>query len=140
MSVSSYVNGLFTWLGFETKENIKEKLINTNEQLNKAVVVIKNNEENDRLNNEANTAKEVIYKEYRDNETNIKESEWKALEEIFHTKEPTIDTSIEEKKETVKVIKDKSSNELSGKQKKQLEVLYNRSLLIKGAKNVEVIK
>lgn len=123
----------------ETKENVKEKLEKTDNQLHKAIEVIKNNEADKVLNEKIDTVNANIAKETEANINKITEDENKILEELKNisiTPDKPIIKSVEKKiisnKPKVGDIKP-SDNTLSSNQAKMLELLVSRSQQLKGA-------
>ena len=140
-TASSYVSSVMTYFGMETKENIKEKLTNTETELDKAVVINKKNEEDRKLNEKIEESNKRLEKEKNTQEKLIYSDESKILDEMNKdvNSMPTIDTpvmilkQIDKKNNNTSIVStSRKSNKVSDRQKRKLELLYNRSLTLKG--------
>ena len=142
-SISSSFTSLMTWFGMETKENVQEKLVNTETQLDKAIDIIKTNEADKVLNEKIVEANKEIAKEAVIADNKITEDENKILEEMSKIVEPVVKPTVDSNTKPVakKVVSNKpkagdicnDSNELSYTQIKKLELLVLRSQQLKGA-------
>lgn len=138
-TASSYVSSVMTYFGMETKENIKKKLDNTEAELDKAVEINKKNEEDRKINEKIDEVNKNLEKEKQIQEKSIYTDEDKFLEEMSNntTIKPTIDdnkskTKSVDKKNIITSSPARKSNKVSDTQKRKLELLYNRSLTLKG--------
>ena len=128
-SGSKALSSLGTWLNFETKENIKEKLVNTEVQLDKAVEVNKQNESNKIITEKIDEVNKSNTKDLLSTEVEINKTEAEVLKEIWKIdSEPEVQTKIVETKVVVK------DNKLTDKQIKKLDVLLERAKLLEGVK------
>lgn len=140
-TASSYVSSVMTYFGMETKENIKKKLDNTEAELDKAVEVNKKNEEDRKINEKIDESNKTLEKEKQIQEKSIYSDETKLLEEMndINSNKPTIESNVFipesiDRKNIVPPIPSstRKSNKVSNTQKRKLELLYNRSLTLKG--------
>ena len=140
-TASSYVSSVMTYFGMETKENIQKKLDNTEAELDKAVEVNKKNEEDRKINEKIDESNKTLEKEKQIQEKSIYSDESKLLEEMndINSNKPTIESNVFipesiDRKNIVTPIPSstRKSNKVSNTQKRKLELLYNRSLTLKG--------
>ena len=140
-TASSYVSSVMTYFGMETKENIQKKLDNTEAELDKAVEVNKKNEEDRKINEKIDESNKTLEKEKQIQEKSIYNDETKLLEEMnnINSNKPTIESiayvseSIDRKNIVTSIPSStRKSNKVSNTQKRKLELLYNRSLALKG--------
>ncbi len=140
-TASSYVSSVMTYFGMETKENIQKKLDNTEAELDKAVEVNKKNEEDRKINEKIDESNKTLEKEKQIQEKSIYNDETKLLEEMnnINSNKPTIESiayvseSIDRKNIVTPIPSStRKSNKVSNTQKRKLELLYNRSLTLKG--------
>lgn len=139
-TASSYVSSVMTYFGMETKENIKKKLDNTEAELDKAVEINKKNEEDRKINEKIDESNKNLEKEKQIQENSIYNDETKILEEMNNiNNKPTIEStvyvseSIDRKNKASPIPSPtRKSNKVSDTQKRKLELLYSRSLTLKG--------
>ena len=119
-----------TSLGFETKENVKEKLVNTTTELDKVVVINENNKKDKELNESIDSTNKNITDTMKVIEKDIIEDN-KKIQELL-SKEDVI---IEDTKEPIiinntKIVKEEKP--LTKRQIENIDLIVNRSLTLKG--------
>lgn len=135
MSITSSISSLGTMLGFDTKENTAIRLEKTNNELEKVVDVLENNEHNDKVKKEIDTITDDKVLKDAVVVDAIKGEEIKVLEQIKNTKVIEEETIVDTK--PVITIKDKPTvvyvkKKLNNKQKLALSILRDRAKLLKG--------
>lgn len=131
-SLGSAIDSVKTTLGFETKENVKEKLTDTTKELEKAVEVNEKNQKDKELNIAIDTATKIVDDNHNEKEKAILKED-KEIQSLLDKEDEELLPIVSSNHDTTSIKVVKEDSPLSKRQIDNLNILINRSHTLKGA-------